>query len=186
MGRSLRDSKYETCFFIFSLCFLFGCLVGALLGSLFQQNNMLIEFTDFYSLGDSGFPLALLRFVRFHLLAIFLGSSVLGVILLPALTALRGYALSCTAATIISAYPDNGIIMAFIILGIPSLFSLPCYFILTGDAFFSSRRIYSLSRGNPSDTADKLVGRVILCLPFLLVGALIEMRLVPYLISLLT
>ena len=179
-------NRRETCFFIFSLFFLLGSIVGGFMGSLFEQNGMLVGFSGTAELGNSNFILIFLRFIRFHALAVFLGSSSFGIVLLPVLIALKGYSISCTAAVIMSAYPDNGIIMALVILGIPSLFSLPCCFLISVESFFSSRKIFDLLRGSSAALRNRLTGLAILCLPVLLTGALMEMILVPRLVSWLT
>lgn len=119
-------------------------------------------------------------------MAFLLGTSFLGVFFIPLLALLNGFAFSCASATIISAYPSNGIIMSLIVLGLPALFSIPCFIALCDDGFFRSARLLSLQRGNCSALADKGDRRVLFCIPVLFAGAVIDMKLVPYLLTLLT
>ena len=178
-----KESKLY--FLLLILSFFAGCIAGSLIGSFFEFDSSLSDFIGFSTLKTSGIVTVFLHFARFHLVAFFLASSLYGITLLPALSCIRGYALSCTAATIISAYPQDGIIMALIILGIPAIFSLPCFFIISIEGFFSSSRMLHLARGNSAPRKDKLYAKALGCLPFLAIGTLIEFKLVPYLVSLL-
>lgn len=178
-----KESKLY--FFLLILSFLAGCLAGSLVGSFFRFDSSLNDFIGFSTLEASSIVSVFFHFARFHLVAFFLASSFYGVALLPVLSCIRGYALSCTAATIISFYPQNGIIMALVILGIPAMISLPCFFSISIEGFMSSSRILHLVRGNSASRKDKLYAKAIICLPFLAIGTLIEYKLVPYLVSLL-
>ena len=178
-----KESKLY--FFLLILSFLAGCLAGSLVGSFFRFDSSLNDFIGFSTLEASSIVSVFFHFARFHLVAFFLASSFYGVALLPVLSCIRGYALSCTAATIISFYPQNGIIMALVILGIPAMISLPCFFSISIEGFMSSSRILHLVRGNSALRKDKLYAKAIICLPFLAIGTLIEYKLVPYLVSLL-
>lgn len=182
--RYQKESKLG--FLLFILCFSVGCITGSLLASLTPMNSVLSDFIGISRLESVGVPYVFFHFVRFHLVAFLLGSSIFGIILLPALSFLRGFALSCTAATIMSYFPNNGIIMALVILGFPSVISLYCFFIISVDGFMSSSRIFHLVRGASAPKKDKLYLRTLACLPLLALGTLIELKLVPYLVSLLT
>ena len=179
-----KDSKLY--FLLLILSFSAGCLAGSLVGSFFKFDSSLNDFMGISSLESASAVTVFFHFARFHLVAFLLGSSFLGIALLPVLSCIRGYALSCTAASIISCYPSNGIIMAAIILGIPAIVSLPCFFTISIDGLMSSNRIFHLVRGNSAPRKDKLYTRSLACLPFLAIGTLIEIKLVPYLVSLLT
>lgn len=179
-----KDSKLY--FLLLILSFSVGCLAGSLVGSFFEFGSSLSDFMGVSGLESSNAVTVFFHFSRFHLVAFLLGSSFFGVALLPVISCLRGYALSCTAASIISCYPNNGIIMAVVILGIPAMISLPCFFTISIDGFMSSARIFHLVRGNSAPRKDKLYARSLACLPFLAIGTLLEIKLVPYLVSLLT
>lgn len=179
-----QDSKL--CFLLLILSFSVGCLAGSLVGSFFEFDSTLNDFLGLSKLETSSSLSVFFHFARFHLVAFFLGSTFFGIALLPVLSCIRGYALSCTAASIISCYPNNGIIMAAVILGIPAIISLPCFFTISIDGFMSSARIFHLVRGSSAPRKDKLYAKSLACLPFLVIGSLIELKLVPYLVSLLT
>lgn len=179
-----RDGK--VCFFLLILGFFVGCLVGSLAGAFYGLEPFYTDFSLHPAANAAQTAVTFLRFSAFHLVALLLGTSYFGIILTPVLSGLRGYLLSCTAASIISAYPGNGFVMTAAILILPALISLPCFFLIALEAFRSARRIFHLVRGNSSPRKDRLYGRALSCLPFLALGTLIELKLVPYLVSLLT
>ena len=181
-----QRQEMKSRFLLLSLSFVIGAVAGSYIGSFFDFDSALNDFIDFTALNSLSYFEVFFRFVRFHIIVIFLGTSFLGIALLPALSCIRGYALSCTAATIISAYPKDGIIMALVILGIPTVLSLPCFFVMSVDGFISSGRIVNLLHGRAAIRTDKFFVHSLACLPFLALGTLLEMKLVPYLVSLLT
>jgi hypothetical protein len=178
-----RDGKL--CFLLLVFGFSAGCLAGSFAGSRLGLVPVLSDYRDLHAAAAQTFPLCLIRFSAFHLAAFFLGSSFLGIVFLPLLSGLRGFVLSCTAASIISVYPDNGLLMLAAALAIPALISLPCFFLIVLEAYRSSARIFHLVRGSSSPRKDHLAYRTLSCLPFLIAGALTELKLVPYLVSML-
>lgn len=176
----------ELCFFLFALCFAAGSILGCFVGSTFAGTGFDGSLFSVYPLGAEGFMPRFLGFILFSSVAVFLGSSFLGISFLPILAGARGYVLSCTAASIISSSDEKGIIMALLVLGIPSLISLPCFFAVTVDAALSSRRLRELMRGNSTPASNKLMLHFLISLPFLAFGTLLDMKLVPYLVSLIT
>ena len=185
-GSPLYQGNGKVYFFLLILSFSVGCLTGSIFGSFFGYDSILNDFPGISVIGTSSPINIFFNFSRFHLVAFLLGSSFLGLALLPVLSCIRGYALSCTAASIISCYPGKGAIMAAVILGIPAVFSLPCFFIVSIEGYMSSARIFHLVRGSSAPRKDKLYTRFLACLPILAVGTLIEIKVVPYLVSLLT
>jgi len=180
------NREWKTGFLLLLLSFAFGSIVGSISGSFFGFESVLSDFAGVASLGSMSYFRILLHFIRFHLVVILLASSFLGIALLPLTSCLRGYALSCTAATIISADSKNGLIMALLTLGIPAIFSLPCFFVMSVDGYLSSKRIFTLARGVSAIRTNGFLKSALVCMPVLAAGALIEMKLVPYLVSLLT
>lgn len=173
-------------FLLLILCFSAGCLTGSLTGKFFGLDSVLNDFPGLSTINSASPIGVFFNYSRFHLVAFLLGSSFLGLALLPALSFIRGYALSCSAATIISGSPTNGIIMAAVAVGIPALISLPCFFVISIDGYMSSARIFHLVRGSSAPRQDKLYARFLACVPVLAVGTLILIKFVPYLVSLLT
>ncbi|MEG0875786.1 MAG: hypothetical protein RSD32_01840 [Oscillospiraceae bacterium] len=182
---SSPNKKYNSCFLVFSLCFTVGCVLGCFVGSVSGSPENVFHFSGAPPLGLASFFLIFLRISWFHIFAAALGSSFLGIGFLPILAGVRGYALSLTAASIILSNQQQGIIMALILLAVPALLSLPCFFIISVDAFFSSRRLLELHRGRSSVPRGKLPIHCLICAPILILAALLQMKLIPYLISLL-
>lgn len=179
-GRNL----YSACYVLLFLCF----LIGSVLGSVFGKEILPSEISENSFLFSSGlggnFALSILGFLWFHFFVLLMGFSIFGFWMIPFFAALRGYVLSCLASTIIVSFPGRGVIMALIIVAIPSIFSLPSFFVLSADSIVFSRRLFSLSRGNYSPLPKGAFRRSILCVPILLLGAIINFALVPYLIAL--
>jgi len=179
-----RDGRVY--FMLLILSFSAGCLAGSLFGSFFGLDSVLNDCADVSEINSAGTLTLFFSYSRFHLVALFLGTSVFGLVMLPVLSCVKGYALSCTAATIISCYPEKGLVMAAVILGIPAIFSLPCFFVISIEGFLSSTRIFHFLRGNSSPKKDKLYSKFLICLPLLAAGTFAEIELIPYLVSLLT
>ncbi len=185
--RALKPEEvFELCFFLLSLCFAAGAILGCFMGTSFTDKSFLSDFFPSYPNGSGEFLSRFFEFIVFSLIAVFLGSSFIGFAFLPLLAGARGYVLSCSAASVMSSCDDKGIIMALLVLGIPSLLSLPCFFAVTVDAALSSRRLRELMRGHFSPSTNKLMLHFLISLPFLAAGVLLEMKLVPYLVSLIT
>lgn len=167
------------------LCFFAGSIVGSFTGSFFSYDSAIGDFNFLTALSGQSFINILIQFTKFHIVVIILATSFLGIVLMPLLSCLRGYALSCTAASIIATNPKNGLPLAFIILGIPAIFSVPCFFALSVEGYFSSKRMLAYAKGIPSKRTNSFIKQLIVCLPALAAGTLVEMKLVPFLVSLL-
>lgn len=70
---------------------------------------------------------------KYHLLVLLLSTSLFGVALIPVALAFRGFVLACTAAYIASAYPEQGVALTLVVLGLPSLLTVPGLFIVAFD-----------------------------------------------------
>jgi len=130
--------------------------------------------------------LAVLRNISwYHLLAIFFGTSIFGVVLLPLLSSLRGYLLSLTAATIITNVAGNGVLLAFIYVGLSSILSIPCLFVLSMDSFALSKKLCLLESGTYKQAASLMFLRhAIVCFIFLTASAALEIYISPLFIGL--
>ena len=178
--------KGRLCFLLLIISFLVGCFISSVFSFTFSASTYFGELYGLSALRTSGAVTVIFRAIVFHLVAFFLGTSFFGLAFIPVLSFTRGFALSCAVASIISVYPDGGIIMAAIAIGIPAIISLPCFFVISIESFFSSGRIFRLVRGSSSPRRDLLFARSLECLPFIAAGILIEIKLVPFLVSLLT
>lgn len=175
-----RDRIFACSFFCFA--FLAGSVLGSILGLPFSGAEPLLDGYIFSNANATGLFIAFVWFIRFQFISFLMGTSFLGVTLIPLLVFLRGYILSCASATIINSYPQNGIIMALIIVGIPSILSIPCFFLISTEAFFSSRRLLRMCSGGFFRGRIRFKS-LIVCIPVLFLGTLAEAELVPYIIS---
>lgn len=164
--------------------FLAGAAIGSFAGSfleapilfrpeLQETDSMLGEYIELF--WDNS---------RFHLAAVFLSTTFLGIVLLPALSAVRGYLIGCTASAIMAAYPETGFLLSLVTLGIPLLVCLPCFLILSSDSFLYSARIMSYTRGLPGGSKlPNLYMHAVICFVIIAFWTLILLHISPLIIS---
>jgi hypothetical protein len=169
---------------LISSFFFIGCVFGALVGTVNPKILTELGIPELLTISGTSIYEALALFFGFHVAALALGTSFLGLVTLPLLTTLNGFAVSCASATIISGNGSQGVVMALLIVGLPALFSVPCYFALSATAFNWSGRLARLARGDFSAAAPKKSSGLWFCLPVLAAGFIAELFLVPYLLSL--
>lgn len=75
------------------------------------------------------------RALRWPLAAFLLGFTALGVFCIPVLTGLRSFYLSFSIAAFAQAYGSNGLVTAFLLLGIPAIAYVPAFFLLATQSF---------------------------------------------------
>jgi len=78
------------------------------------------------------------RSVRWPLAVFLFGFTALGLIGIPALSALRGFFLAFSIASFARAYGRLGIEVAFLLLGITGLLALPVFFLLATQSFHAA------------------------------------------------
>ena len=179
-------------FFICAAFFFLGALFGAISANYIPADEGAILRGYFYAaqnkIFESGGLLnSLVNVFLFHSIAVLLGFSALGFIFLPLLSFIRGFFLSFAAAAIIAAFGKSGISVSLAYLGLPSLVTIPCFFILTQQAFAASFALTGrlLRRSTASHIYKKeYFNRCALCAAALLIAALIDAYLSPLLASL--
>ena len=135
-----------------------------------------------------GFLSTYFSLVKYHLAAAAFGMSVIGVVLIPALTVFRGFAISFSIAVLARAFPDSGVLFSIASFGITALFSVPTFLMQSSFAFSSSVKMgMSLKYGISKPVLFRL-GReyflpVGICLLILVIPAILEMYLVPWVVS---
>jgi len=121
---------------------------------------------------------------RYHILAVLLSTSWLGVLLAPALLAVRGFTLCCTSAALLLDYPEQGALLPAAVLGISNLISVPCLLLVSADAMRLSGRLAAARLGlryGPStgiETKHMLLG-----LGLMLPVAAYEQQILPKLVA---
>ena len=99
--------------------FLAGAAGGSLLGSAESAAAEGVLPGDGSVYGADGYFSLLFSCAKYHLLVLLFSTSLAGVLLIPATLAFRGFALSCTAACVASAYPEQGTALVLVVLGLP-------------------------------------------------------------------
>lgn len=138
--RLLRQSGELFILFLLCAAFIGGAAAGTALCSAEFTGAENVLSGDGGVYGYSSFAGLLFSCAKYHLLVLLLSTSLLGVLLIPGVLAFRGFVLACTAAYITSAYPEHGAALTLVVLGLPSLLTVPGLFLLAFDGLcFSSR-----------------------------------------------
>lgn len=126
------------------------------------------------------------RSLRWPLAAVILGFSALGLLGIPVLSAVRGFFLSFAVASFAQAYGREGVAVAFFLLGIPGLLSIPALFLLStqslSSAYALAVRAGGSGRREPPFQSDYFF-RCGVCAAAVCVSLLLERYLVPALVS---
>ncbi len=175
--------------------FLCGCIIGTVTARFISDgtnlNTYVSNYISFFLSGSSSKPgliTAITDNLKYHLFAIFLGFSVLGVFCIPILSAVRGFFLSFSISAIIRLLGSKGIILALSIFGVNTLLTIPCFFVLSVSAFSASlyilRLVFSKNvKSSVSPFNSRFFINCGICLIVLMMSALIDTYLTPYLIS---
>ncbi len=193
---SLNDTKTNylgllTC----GALFLCGCIIGTVSAGFVNDgtklNDYITNYLSFFLSGSSTKPSlfsAMADNFKYHLLAVFLGFSVLGVVCIPVVSAVRGFFLSFSISAIIRLLGSKGIFLALSMFGLNTLITLPCFFILSVSAFSASLYVLRLVFSkNVKSAVSPFNSRYFIncgiCLIVLMISALIDTYLTPHLIS---
>lgn len=152
--------------------FLFGSVAGTVSAGYISDGAALFSDISSYtgaqqtSLSAAGFFQSFFAMSKYHLMAVFLASSVAGVILIPILSALRGFFLSVSIAAFVRLFGLDGILASLFYLGVPVFIGLPCFFLISSRAFLISRSmvadIISSQSSSPRLTRQFLLSFLIL------------------------
>jgi len=161
------------------LFFLLGAAAGAFVGSFAGDTAFVPAVWTGGAFGTSDYIKLFWDNIRFHLAAVFFATTFLGVFLLPALSALRGYFIGCTASALICG--GAGFFSPFLILGLPLLVCLPCFFIMATDAFHFSSCVLASSRGNIAGSKPpRLAFHAVICLAAIALWTFTELLLLSH------
>lgn len=141
-ARLMRQGGEAFVLLVISAAFIAGAVGGSLLGTgeLSAAEGVLPGDGSVY--GSDSFFYLLFSCAKYHLLVLLFSTSLAGVLLIPATLAFRGFALSCTAAYVASAYPEQGVALILVVLGLPALLTVPSLFVVAfGGELFSARLV---------------------------------------------
>ena len=172
--------------FLFFVLFA-GIAAGAVVGVFSPPDALSVELEEYAAslFSFQGLPDALLVSSRFLLLLLLTATSFLGIVLVPLLLLIRGYLLSCSAAAMYALFSFRGLLWSFLLFGLPALWSIPCFFLCSCDAFRSSRQLLRLRFGYGDErTAPRGMLRHILVLALMCgLDAIYEYYMIPLLFS---
>lgn len=131
-------------------------------------------------------PELLWRNLRWPLAAVLLGFSALGLLGVPVLASVRGYFMAFSIASFSRAYGHGGLAVAFFLLGIPGILSIPAFLVLSTQSFSTACALAGRSSGSGRRELpfhhDYFL-RCGLCAAAICVSLLLECYLVPALLS---
>ena len=94
---------------------------------------------------------------RFVLSVLILSFTLYGVLLIPALSMLRGFLLGCSVAAMFQSGSFRGLLLAALSIGIPAILGIPAFILVSMDSFCISTSLFRLffknQRGNTEQKA---------------------------------
>jgi UPF0716 family protein affecting phage T7 exclusion len=166
--------------FFLASCFFIGSVAGCMVGGFSPSGDLGSTLSGYVDTDRDiiGFFVTLWACSKYHLLILFLASSVAGVFFLPLLCVIRGYLLGCTAASL-TAF-DGGWLLSLLVVGLPAVFTLPGFFLLCEDGMFTSRRLLVLSAGGAEPRRSvPLYRHCLVAAVLLIIAALLQHFLIP-------
>lgn len=131
------------------------------------------------ALSQPSLPELLWRSLRWPLGAVLLGFSILGLLGIPALCALRGFFFAFSVTSFALSYGHNGLAAAFLLLGIPALLSIPALLVLATQSFSSACVLAGRSARRESPFGRDYFFRCGICALAFFASLLLECYLVP-------
>lgn len=166
--------------------FLAGAFAGAFAGSSALPAGEEILPGDGSIYGYGTFAGLLLSCSKYHLAVLIFSTSLLGVLFIPAVLAFRGFALACSTAWLASVYPERGAALALIILGLPSLLTVPALFVTAQWGELFALRLLSFFTHRPLSAPPPRRDNRVLAVVLLLFGAAaMELFVVPPVVEML-
>ena len=173
---------------LFFLCGIFGgqVLAGRIPSTAGQE---LTEYLKYYvtlenHISPQTVRSSLLLYLRYPVLAALLGFASIGVVLLPGVAVAFGFFLSFSVSCFTAAFGPAGMLVALAVMGLRTLTTLPCFFLLAAHSLGSSAALASLSFGRGRRSAPVAYGSkwwscFVVCLLVLLAGVCVELLCAP-------
>ena len=99
-------------------------------------------------------------YFRYPRLAVFLGFTSVGVVLLPVVAVAFGFFLSLSVSCFTAAFGGEGVLLALAVSGLRCALTLPCFFLLAVPSWQTSWALAGLSLGRGQRCAPVVYGRV--------------------------
>lgn len=190
------DVSYIRCFIAISAFFICGGIIGTAAGGAVsgEAADELCGFIREYVMSINGngtkagsLAGAIANIFIFPLLSVLLGSSVIGFLLIPPLIGCRGFLLGFSAASVIRVFGNEGKLLIFAAYGLNALISIPCLFLISIQAMLISGKLFTTGISglkNAGFYGKHLIMKPALCCFIILITAILDNYLTPYLIRL--
>lgn len=173
-----------------TLCAFFaaGIIVGQIAGPavLRDGGSELTEYLQSYAGAASQLtaePVSVLQvfaaYFRVPLLLLLLGFCTFGAVVVPVVCAVQGFLLSFAVSCFAAAFGSGGLALTLAAFGVRAVLLLPCVLMIGQWAF--DRTLSRLTGEKPSEVSRR---PVFVCFALLLLGAVLELSVVPQLITL--
>jgi hypothetical protein len=149
---ALKNEKipngYFTSFAICAVLFAVGSVLGTIVAGLQDSTSDTFiyitsgELTENKTMADT-----FIRLAQYHILSFLLGFSILGIILIPALSCIRGFSLAFILSFLIRALKNQCFTGHYLCYIIFTLISVPLYLIVSLQSLYSSVSMLSALRG---------------------------------------
>ena len=176
-------------------------LAGALAGHLYAGacgeeiwetlGRYLDDYCRLYDAGGVEVSMAscVVMYFAYAALLLLLGFSAAGVVLIPALSGVFGFFTMYTVSCFVRCYGRTGAGLALGAMVVRLVFTLPCFFVLAGEAWPLSMELFSVSFGRGKRSSPVLYGsryflKFLLCAVILALGVFCERMLTPLLFRL--
>ena len=176
--------------------FLCGCIVG-IISAGFVSNasglsgyiSGLVPLKVGQAISQPNFLSIFFNSTKYHIFSLFFAFSVLGVICVPLMMAVRGFFLCFSISVIVRLLGGQGILLALSIFGIGALITVPCLFILSAQTFSASADLLKVVFSRAGRFAAGIYNRkffttAAFCFAIPALSALIDLLLTPKLVLL--
>lgn len=129
-----------------------GCITASYIGG--DSGKTLSDYMTRYvtSIGSEAGAISLLpgtawNIYKYPIFAFVFGFTVLGIVLIPATVALRGFFLAFSIGTMIRLFGYQGMVLALAIFGIQTLIGIPCLLVISAQGFAAARSFARMMSG---------------------------------------
>lgn len=128
-----------------------GCIAGAFFSAGIDSSNSVVPYifgmldTVGSSCASEGYGALLLSTIKFHVLAFAFGFSLLGIITVPLLSALKGFLAAFSVSIIIRTLGAESIWFAAALIGLDLLVTIPCFIALSIQSLCASVKLSYIS-----------------------------------------
>lgn len=195
--KSITDSSGRIGTMLSVIFFVCGVLLGTFTVSTISETGssaLYGEVAEYIDQLESGGIIradiisAIISAFKYPLLVFFLGFSIPGFALVPAVVGIRGFYLSFSIATFVKVFGSGGALVAFGLFGLTALITVPCLFVLSARSFSSSYGLWRIFRGKSRAGMSRNLGSGnvffgVITLAVLFASVLIELYITPLFVS---